>query len=74
MEALGGSGFVSVTGEILLSLVYGSASDDYLGGNVVTADFNGDGQLELIVVAEGAAGPDESRPGIGRVYVISPPR
>ena len=74
VEALGGNGFVSVAGEILLGLVYGSASDDRLGGNVVTADFNGDGRLDLIAVAEGAAGPDDSRPGVGRVYVISPPR
>lgn len=74
VEALGGSGFVSVAGEILLSLVYGSASDDRLGGNVVTADFNGDGRLDLVAVAEGAAGPDDSGPGVGRVYVISPPR
>ncbi len=74
VEAPRASGFVSVAGESLLSLVYGSASDDRLGGNVVTADFNGDGRLELVAVAEGAAAPDDSRPGVGRVYVISPPR
>ena len=73
-EAPTGGGFVSVAGEALLRVVYGQSSGDRLGGNVVAADFNGDGELELIAVAEGAAGPDESRPGVGRVYVISPPR
>ena len=67
-------GFVSVAENVLRAVVYGSSAGDRLGANVATADFNGDGRPELIVVAEGAAGPDESRPGVGRVYVISLPR
>ena len=66
--------FLSVGAQALRAVVYGAAAGDRLGANVIAADFNGDGRQELIVVAEGAAGPGESRPGVGRVYVISLPR
>ena len=72
VEGPAAGGLVSVAGEALSTVVYGSAAGDRLGTNVTTADFDGDGRLELIVVAEGAAGPDEGRPAAGRVYVIAP--
>ncbi|MEE8369619.1 MAG: hypothetical protein V3S00_02485 [Dehalococcoidia bacterium] len=65
-------GALPVMGEALRVVIYGAATGDRLGANVIAADFNGDGRLELIVVAEGAAGPDESRAGAGRIYVIAP--
>ena len=66
------SGFVSVTGGPLRSVVYGAVAGDRLGANVAVADVNGDGRPELIAVAEAASGPDGSRPTAGRVYVIVP--
>lgn len=69
-DALRGS--QPVMGKALRVVIYGAAAGDRLGANVVAADFNGDGRLELIVVAESAAGPDESRAGAGRIYVIAP--
>lgn len=65
------SGFVSVASGALRAVVYGSAAGDRLGANVAAADFNGDGRLELIAVAESAPGPEGDRPGVGRVYVIA---
>ena len=70
-EAPAGGDLVSVEGEALRVAVYGAADDENLGSNVAVADFNGDGQLELIVVAQGGDGPDDSRPGVGRIYAIS---
>ncbi len=66
------SGLVSVTGVTLIKMVYGAVAGDRLGANVAVADVNGDGRLELIAVAEAAAGPEGSRPAAGRVYVIVP--
>ena len=53
--------------------VLGHADGDGLGGNVLAADLDGDGRAELVIVAEKAAGPGDSRPGAGRVYIISVP-
>ncbi len=60
----------TVTGAALRTTVYGAAADEHLGANVAAADFNGDGRLELVTVADGAAGPDGTRAGAGRVYVV----
>ena len=55
------------------STVIGSSSGEGLGGNALAADLNGDGSPELVIVAENASGPGDSRPGAGRVYIISLP-
>ncbi|MHC4611657.1 MAG: integrin alpha, partial [Planctomycetota bacterium] len=69
-EAPEAGGSVSVASAVLKTLVYGASEGDRLGSNVATADFDGDGYPELIVVAEGASGPDDSRAKAGRLYII----
>ncbi len=73
VKAAEASGFVSVGGGLLRTAIYGASAGDRLGSNVTTTDFNGDGRPELIVVADGAAGPGGSRPEAGRVYIITIP-
>lgn len=51
----------------------GAEPNDRLGAGVSAGDLNGDGSLELILVAIEAAGPDNSRPGAGEVYVVEAP-
>jgi len=50
----------------------GSEVSGHVGSNVVSGDFNGDGQPDLAIVAELESGPDESRPDAGRVYLVTP--
>jgi len=51
-------------------VLFGAEADDHFGSGVQTADLNGDGRQEMIVVASETAGPENSRPGAGEVYVI----
>ena len=53
--------------------VLGRSGGEGLGGNVLAADLDGDGRPELVIVAENASGPSDSRPSAGRVYIISVP-
>jgi hypothetical protein len=50
----------------------GREPSDRVGSNTVAGDFNDDGNPDLAIVAELAAGPDASRPQAGRVYLVSP--
>ena len=51
--------------------VLGAEPGDALGAAAAVADVNGDGVNELILVADGAAGPDNARAGAGEVYILS---
>ena len=52
-------------------VIFGGDEGDRLGGGVTTADLNGDGRQEIIVVAVGADGPDNARTDAGEIYVIT---
>jgi hypothetical protein len=52
-------------------ILFGGEARDRLGSGVTSADINGDGQLELVVVATQADGPDNARPDAGEIYVIT---
>jgi len=51
-------------------VLFGAEAGDRFGSAVGGGDLNGDGREEMIVVASEAAGPENSRPGAGEVYVI----
>ena len=52
-------------------VIFGGDDGDRLGGGVTTADLNGDGRQEIIVVAVGADGPGNARIDAGEIYVIT---
>jgi hypothetical protein len=52
-------------------VIFGGDGGDRLGGGIATADLNGDGQQEIIVVAVEADGPDNTRIDAGEIYVIT---
>jgi hypothetical protein len=60
----------AVEGAALLERIDGAAAGDRTGANVATADFDGDGRREIILIAESAAGPGADRPEVGRIYVV----
>ncbi|MDO8614938.1 MAG: FG-GAP-like repeat-containing protein [Dehalococcoidia bacterium] len=69
-----GGSLNAVNGGTLRTIIEGAETDAYLGSNLAATDFNGDGRLDLVTVAQGASGPDGpggSRAGAGRVYVLS---
>jgi hypothetical protein len=49
---------------------FGAEAGDRLGSAVRAGDLDGDGKQQIILVASEAAGPDNSRPGAGEVYVM----
>jgi len=51
-------------------VLFGADAGDRFGSAVGSGDLNGDGKEEMIVVASEAAGPENSRPDAGEVYVI----
>jgi hypothetical protein len=53
-------------------LLFGAEAGDHFGAAMRTADLNGDGQREIILVASEADGPDNARRDAGEIYVISP--
>ena len=56
-----------------LQISYGPESEGRMGAGVAAGDFNGDGKIELIMVAPEANGPGEGRANAGRVYVVPGP-
>jgi hypothetical protein len=52
-------------------VIFGGEDGDRLGGGPITADINGDGQQEIIVVAVGADGPGNARLDVGAIYAIA---
>lgn len=51
-------------------IVYGADSGDELGSSLAAGDINGDRVKDVIVGAPHAAGPNNSRPNVGEVYVL----
>ena len=72
VSGLPDAGVASVV-EAASTTVLGRSGGEGLGGNVLAADLDGDGRPDLVIVAENASGPGDSRPGVGRVYIISVP-
>jgi len=52
-------------------VIFGAEDGDRLGAGVITADINGDGRQEIIVVAVGADGPGNARVDAGEIYAIT---
>jgi hypothetical protein len=53
--------------------ILGAQPGDGAGAFVLVDDVNGDGANEIIVVADGADGPDGTRPDAGEVYILATP-
>jgi hypothetical protein len=54
-------------------VLFGADAGDHFGSAMRTADLNGDGRREIIVVASEADGPDNARRDAGEIDVINPP-
>ena len=65
------SGPASIDSVRLPLVVAGARPGDQLGTATATADVNGDGRPELLVMAVNAGSPDGTRPDVGLVYVLS---
>lgn len=52
-------------------VIFGGNEGDRLGGALTTADLNGDGHKEIIVVATAADGPGSDRVDVGAIYAVS---
>jgi hypothetical protein len=52
-------------------IIFGAEDGDGLGAGLITADINGDGQQEIIVVAVAADGPGDARIDAGEIYAIT---
>jgi hypothetical protein len=52
-------------------VIFGAEDGDGLGAGLITADINGDGQQEIIVVAVAADGPGDARVDAGEIYAIT---
>jgi hypothetical protein len=59
------------TGDQYLTIA-GADARDRLGSALALADFNGDGQIEIAVLAALADGPDNAREDSGEVYLLEP--
>jgi hypothetical protein len=53
--------------------IFGAEAGDRLGAAVASGDIDGDGVLEIILVATDADGPDSARVDAGEIYVIAAP-
>jgi hypothetical protein len=53
--------------------IVGAQPGDSAGAAVLVADVNGDGVNEIMVVADGADGPNGTRPDAGEVCILAPP-
>jgi hypothetical protein len=53
-------------------LLWGAEAGDHFGSAMRTADLNGDGRREIIVVASETDGPDNARRDAGEIYLIDP--
>ncbi len=51
-------------------VIYGADSHDYAGSAVASGDVNGDGFADIVIAAEWADGPGNSRVECGDVYVV----
>ncbi len=53
-------------------VIYGAQTGDMAGGAVATGDLDGDGKLEVIVLAVGGDGPDDKRVDAGEIVILKP--
>jgi hypothetical protein len=53
--------------------ILGDQPGDGVGAFVWLDDLNGDGANEIILVADGADGPDDARPDAGEIYILPAP-
>jgi len=51
-------------------VVYGADARDYAGSAVASGDVNGDGFADIVIAAEWADGPENSRVECGEVYIV----
>jgi hypothetical protein len=56
------------------AIFYAAEAAERFGAAVWAGDLNGDGRMEVIAAAPEGAGPDNSRPGAGEIYIVTPPR
>ena len=71
LDATGLSGYKTVDSHPLRAVIFGANPGDRLGTAVALGDVNGDGIVELLIMASDADGPEGSREDAGQVYVVS---
>jgi len=52
-------------------ILFGAEARDHLGGGIASADINGDGRVEIILVATDADGPENTREDAGEIYLVT---
>jgi len=72
LDARPASGDVPVLSLPRRLAIYGRRPDDAFGAAAASGDLDGDGRLEIIIMALRADGPDASRPDAGEIYIIEP--
>ena len=63
-------GAVDVTAAQLLTAYYGGVPRERAGAAVASADVNGDGKSDVILLATAGNGPNGERPEAGQVYIL----
>jgi len=71
LDASGAAGLASLADHRPLIAVFGAQAEERLGSAMAVADINGDARPELLIMAADANGPQGSRAGAGRVYILS---
>lgn len=70
IDARGLTGAVDVATSPLKLIIYGAHPDDGLGTSIAAGDLDGDGRVELALLAIRSDGPDGARPDAGAIYVV----
>lgn len=62
---------IDLAGGGAMATIFGAEAGDDIGTAVAAADVNGDGRADVIIGADDASGPGNTRPGAGEAYVVS---